>query len=245
MNKNPRSHEAMKGNFKLLTYNVHEGVGGDNQQNYNRLVEVIGEINPDILTLQEVDADLNNSDGHKSFVFETIIRSLEYTGIKGITMIRSRSTYGNATFARIQPEEIQRHDISFNNREPRGVLDCIIRIHGQPLRILNTHLGLKRKERAHQIKVLRQIIMSSSDMPLILSGDFNEWLTPGLQAKMLQVAIKAVPRQRTFPARFPLFALDRIFYNQKIHQKNFYRHDSKLGRLASDHRPLVAEFEFN
>lgn len=228
--------------FTLLTYNVHEAVGTDRQRNYQRIYEVIRELNPDIINLQEVDSDLNERKSQHSFLFETIRESSGYYGIKGITMIRSQSAYGNAVFFRSEPKEIKRHDISFANREPRGILDCTIHVNHSTLRLLNTHFGLKKKERSTQVQILRQLVKQEVGRPTLLSGDFNEWYPCSKNLKKLQEVMKMVPPERTFPAKFPLFALDRIFYAGTIQLLNSWRHKSRLSLTASDHLPLVAEF---
>ena len=202
--------------FKLLTYNVHEAVGTDRQQNYQRINEVIREINPDIINLQEVDSDLNEQKDQHSFLFETIRETSDYYGVKGITMIRSRSAYGNAIFLKSEPIEIRRHDISFSKREPRGILDCTIQMNHSPLRVINTHFGLKKEDRHTQVQILRQLVQQEVDHPILLSGDFNEWNCRSNNLKTLREAMNMVPPECTFPVKFPFFALDRIFYKGKI-----------------------------
>jgi endonuclease/exonuclease/phosphatase family metal-dependent hydrolase len=228
---------------RLLTYNVHEAVGTGRQQSYQRISEVIKEINPDIINLQEVDSELNEKKNQQSFLFETINETFEYYGIKGITMIRSRSAYGNAIFLKNKPLEIRRHDISFDNREPRGILDCMIQLNDSTLRVINTHFGLKKKERSSQIQILKQLVVQKNENhPILLSGDFNEWNSHSNNLKALREVMNMVPSEFTFPAKFPLFALDRIFYKGKIELLNSKRHKSPLSLSASDHLPIVAEF---
>jgi endonuclease/exonuclease/phosphatase family metal-dependent hydrolase len=227
---------------KLLTYNVHEAVGAGRQRSYQRIKEVIREINPDIINLQEVDSELNEQKNQQSFLFETIRKTFGYYGVKGITMIRSRSAYGNAIFLKIKPLEIRRHDISFGNREPRGILDCKIQLNDLTLRVMNTHFGLKKQERSTQVQILKQLVQQEVYLPILLSGDFNEWNSRSNNLKALREAMNMVPSECTFPAKFPLFALDRIFYKGKIQLLNSRRHKSPLSLSASDHLPLVAEF---
>jgi len=46
--------------------------------------------------------------------------------------------------------------------------------------------------------------------------------------------------RRTHPAMFPLFALDRIYWDVELQGQEFHVHRSRLARLASDHLPVVA-----
>ena len=82
--------------------------------------------------------------------------------------------------------------------------------------------------------------------PLIIAGDFNDWRMRAGQilkqgAGLEEVFVEAHGRERkTFPARFPLLSLDRIYVrNVRIHQpiKLSMRPWSHL----SDHAPLAAE----
>ena len=49
---------------------------------------------------------------------------------------------------------------------------------------------------------------------------------------------------RTFPAVLPVRSLDRIFYRGPLELQHAFASRSKLARQASDHLPLVADFEF-
>jgi endonuclease/exonuclease/phosphatase family metal-dependent hydrolase len=46
---------------------------------------------------------------------------------------------------------------------------------------------------------------------------------------------------RTFPSRFPLFALDRIWVHPRQSLARFHAHVSTAARTASDHLPVVAQ----
>jgi len=231
--------------FRLLTYNVHSAIGSDRQRDYNRVINVIKEINPHIINLQEVDLKPEKSDGRKSFLFEKIKHSLGYFGVKGVTMLKSESAFGNAVFVKNEPQQVHKYDISFGKREPRGVMDCLYKVNDTPLRILNTHLGLKRKERIYQFGHLKQILQKNQQMPTLLSGDFNEWQFRSKQIQLLKEDMNMVNRLNTFPARYPVFSLDLIFYSKGMELVNYKVHQSSLSRQASDHLPFVGEFRLS
>ena len=46
--------------------------------------------------------------------------------------------------------------------------------------------------------------------------------------------------RRTHPAMFPLFALDRIYWDGELEGREFHVHRTRLSRVASDHLPVVA-----
>jgi endonuclease/exonuclease/phosphatase family metal-dependent hydrolase len=75
----------------------------------------------------------------------------------------------------------------------------------------------------------------------VLLGDFNEWhlgpITRGLRREFSSPMRRM---RRTHPAMFPLFALDRIYWDVELEGREFHVHASRLARVASDHRPVVA-----
>jgi hypothetical protein len=113
-----------------------------------------------------------------------------------------------------------------------------------PIRLLNTHLGLKKSERVQQLRTLRQLVKQDGERPTLLAGDFNEWQPLSNRLDIIKEEINMLPARPTFPAFLPLVALDRIFYKGSIRFKDFVFYRSRLRRIASDHRPLVARFYF-
>jgi endonuclease/exonuclease/phosphatase family metal-dependent hydrolase len=48
---------------------------------------------------------------------------------------------------------------------------------------------------------------------------------------------------RTYPSRWPVFRLDRIFVDKGIRPVALFAHRSPKSAVASDHLPLVMRFE--
>ncbi len=46
---------------KFLTYNIHYGIGRDRRYKLDRIIEIIGNENPDVASLQEVDNNLSRT----------------------------------------------------------------------------------------------------------------------------------------------------------------------------------------
>jgi endonuclease/exonuclease/phosphatase family metal-dependent hydrolase len=76
--------------------------------------------------------------------------------------------------------------------------------------------------------------------PAVLLGDLNEWLLWGRPLRWLNRHFASTANPRTYPARFPLFALDRIWARPRTLLRSVETHTSPLARLASDHLPLKA-----
>ena len=47
----------------------------------------------------------------------------------------------------------------------------------------------------------------------------------------------------SYPARFPLWSLDRVLTSPEIVARDVMVHDSHLARVASDHLPIKATLE--
>lgn len=222
----------------IATYNIHGAVGTDGRFDPARIAGVLDELDAGIVALQEVPLGGKSMDN-------VLARLHEATGMAsaaGPTYERDGNWFGNAVLSRHPIQTTRSIDISFGSREPRGALDTDILCHGQPLRVIATHLGLRPAERRDQIARLLDVF-DTDTMPVILLGDVNEWFVWGRPLRWLVSHFEAVPAPRTFPSRWPLFALDRIWIRPRHRLVHVRVHRSRLARLASDHLPLVAHIE--
>ena len=132
--------------------------------------------------------------------------------VAGLRIVRHSGHYGNALLTRHPVLAVRRHDLSFSWREPRGALDVDLDVHGTEARIIVTHLGLTPGERRHQMRAILQIVATgSAATPVVLLGDINEWLPLGRPLRWLHAVFGRPPAPRSFPAFWPLVALDRIW----------------------------------
>jgi endonuclease/exonuclease/phosphatase family metal-dependent hydrolase len=106
------------------------------------------------------------------------------------------------------------------------------------LRVVATHLGLRPFERRRQFARLREIVLADRTTPLLLMGDFNEWRDRGVR-RHLSDLFDLRTRHRSFPSRFPAFALDRILCRAGA-GIGASRAVREAGG-ASDHLPIAAE----
>jgi endonuclease/exonuclease/phosphatase family metal-dependent hydrolase len=74
----------------------------------------------------------------------------------------------------------------------------------------------------------------------VLMGDLNEWYLWGRPLHWLKKWFGIIPEPATFPACFPIFALDRIWVHPLKDLLTIQIHDTPLARRASDHLPLKA-----
>jgi endonuclease/exonuclease/phosphatase family metal-dependent hydrolase len=220
----------------LATWNIHGCVGTDRRWDVGRTAAVIDEIDPHVIALQEVD---NRKVGARELLDHLAGRA-GFDAVAGPTLIRRGNAYGNALLTRLPLLGVDRIDLSLPRREPRGAIDAELDGLGRPIRIVATHLGLRAAERRLQMRRLLSRFESRQDELSVLAGDLNEWLLQGRPLRWLRRQFPPTPNLPTYPARFPLFALDRIWVRPARCLESLAVHDTPLARVASDHLPLKA-----
>jgi endonuclease/exonuclease/phosphatase family metal-dependent hydrolase len=222
----------------VASYNIHRCIGLDGRSDPDRVASVLQEIDADIVGLQEVESYVGEGDGVHQLNY--LAEEAGYHAIAGSTILRSDSHYGNALFTRFPPLDVRTFDVSIKGFEPRGIIDVDLDVHGNRLRVLVTHLGLIPSERRRQTKMLLNTVMAHPDEPVVILCDFNEWFPWGRPLRWMHNRLGSQPRINTFPARFPLIALDRIWVAPRKNLASISAHNSPLAQIASDHLPLRA-----
>ncbi|KMZ13731.1 Endonuclease/Exonuclease/phosphatase family protein [Candidatus Burkholderia humilis] len=209
--------------LRIATYNLHAAVGIDGKFAPERIDEVLPEIDADIFALQEVPLGGTGSP-------DVLQRMTNLHAVAGPTLDTPQRRYGNA---------VRTLDLSFRSREPRGALDADIDCNGETWRVVATHLGLASSERRAQVEQVLQTFDTSA-LPIILLGDLNERFVYGRTLRRLVTHFHRASALRTFPTRYPLFALDRIWVHPGERLMRVDVHCTPLSRVASDHYPLIA-----
>src|SRR5690606_37537359 len=109
------------------------------------------------------------------------------------------------------------------------------------------HLGLRGHHRMLQVELLCRLVDTlPADAPLVVAGDFNDWRLrahavldrcAGLREAFVATHGRAA---KTFPARYPLLALDRIYVRNAEIGAPLVLSNRPWSHL-SDHVPLAAE----
>lgn len=222
--------------LKIATWNIHMGIGLDQQRDLARTAEVILQMEPELIGLQEVDNHVKTSGSD----LETLGQLTGLEVVAGPTMERSEGDYGNALLTRLPILKVERHALSVKDQEPRGLLIVTLEARGVPLRTAVTHLGLRPGERRFQVRKLIEHLSPAERAPLILMGDFNEWLFWGRPLRWLHQHFDPVRSPATFPSRCPLLRLDHILSTQRGQLHSVMVYKTPLTRIASDHLPLTA-----
>ena len=213
--------------LRVGSYNLHGCVGADGLRDPRRIARVIDELGCDTIGLQEV------------YGLAALAEALGMKAVSGPAFVWHGRHVGNALLTRRRVIRSRHYDYTWEHREPRTLLDVELEVGGAPLRVLVAHFGLGWRERRFQIRKLVQLLRETPKHErVVVLGDLNEWLPLSLRA--LQKLLGESPAERTFPARWPLFSLDRVWVHPKGALLTVEAHRSVLAMQASDHLPVRA-----
>jgi endonuclease/exonuclease/phosphatase family metal-dependent hydrolase len=216
--------------FRVASYNVHGCVGSDGREDVARVASVIAELGCDTVGLQEV---------HE---LETLKKILNMEAIEGTPHTWHHRHVGNALLTRRKVLDVRHHQFGLPRCEPRTAIDADLEVGGAKVRVIVTHLGLPPAERRYQVKKLLLLIKHTPlHEPVVVLGDINEWLPLGRPLRWMHALLGRSPAERSFPSRWPLFALDRVWVRPRHALVSFRAHRSALAVKASDHLPVRAE----
>jgi endonuclease/exonuclease/phosphatase family metal-dependent hydrolase len=231
-------HMYERSEFTVASYNIHKAVGADGRRDPARTAAVIAEIGADILALQEADLRFGSRAGLLDL--EALRRDLGLVAVPTESVSDAHGFHGNLLLVRNALIEVVHH-LHLPGFEPRGALMTDLQIAGQPLRVISAHLGLLPRSRARQTRALMDKLATLDDRPALLMGDLNEWrLDPWSSLGPLADRFAGHATTQSYPARYPLFALDRMMTCSQGELTDLMAHVTPLSRIASDHLPIKA-----
>ncbi len=233
------------GSLRVMSYNIHGCVGTDGKHSPERIARAIGMFAPDVVTLQEVDYGRPRSD--RVHHAQAIADLLEMQFHFHPSLLLGEGQYGNAVLSRLPMRPVKSGPLPGQpGNEPRGAVWVEIDCDGEHVQILTTHLGLRMREQALQVRaLLGREWLGNDDMrgPVILCGDFNT--PPGWRTyRSLRTALRDAHREGLGPVRrswMRLWRLDFVFVSDAVHVLDAHVPRNDVVRLASDHLPVVAD----
>jgi endonuclease/exonuclease/phosphatase family metal-dependent hydrolase len=233
--------------MRLLSYNIHKGVGSDRRYRLERIIDVIREQEPDLICLQEVDRNVRRSHFHDQPALLAAHLGAE-AHFYQLNVPHREGGYGNLILSR-WPFSRQLHlSLRHRLRKPRGAQLVVVQTPEGPLHLVNWHLGLREKERRWQTHHLlgHHTFLEAAHLPTVIVGDYNDWRnTLGkhhFSRHGFHQATAPVRRFRSFPSFLALASLDKVFVRGGVHVRHARVVRSRLARRASDHLPLVLDF---
>lgn len=229
--------------YRVVSYNLHSGIGQDGRQDYSRMGEFLANTGADFVLLQEMNT--RPAEREVTDDISAITHSGHFQLVEAPTVVTSTGWYGNAILSRFPVMHKHQIDVSKKNREPRAIQTIIVNTPKGQLALMNMHSGLKKHERVSQINALNSHIESflkKYPLPLIVGGDFNEWWPLTRLFSTTDSLLKQHKFGPTFPCRAPLFALDRLWSNDGIQEISKRKILSPETRKFSDHLPIEMQF---
>lgn len=246
--------------LRIMTYNIHRAIGVDRRFRPDRIVRIAEHHAPDVLLLQEVDQGVPRS--RERDLGRDLAEALGFRYfVVGHNVSLRKGRYGNATLSRYPILRERNIDLTIGSRKRRGCQHTTIEIekvrgHPHKIDVFNLHLGLLAQERARQIGLLvRSKEFSDLDphQSSFIGGDFNDWRSL-LHPIFTEILRFGCVTQRghnyddtlpTYPSFSPGGGLDRIYYRGPIRALTARTCRLRLSKVASDHLPVIADFDLH
>src|ERR1043166_2746761 len=240
------SSSAAAKKIRVMTYNIHVGVGMDKKLDLARVAGVINQQHPDLVGLQEVDRGVERTQRIDEIAELAKLTKMEYAF--AFNLKYQGGQYGVAILSRA-PIRATDHHLYLNTREAerRGFIRAEILVGGHLVNFVTTHLDYQYED--GRVFEAKQLLAAMKDVkaPLIIVGDFND--VPTAEAYQLMhesfddawSLTKPGDEGFSYPADKPAKRIDYIFTRRvdRIKAKRAWI----VQTLASDHVPVVAELE--
>jgi endonuclease/exonuclease/phosphatase family metal-dependent hydrolase len=229
--------------LRVVTYNIHRAIGMDRRKRPERIARVLGDVNADVIALQEVIGPGRSGAGHA----QTLGAELGMGWVMAPTRELRGHQFGNVVLSRYPIHDHAHIDLSWKTCEPRNAHRVSVDVGLGSLQFYNVHLGTALLERRHQAPRLADWIHDTRvPGPKVVLGDFNEWgrgLVDDVLAERLESAnlFPHLRRRRTYPGFLPLLHLDHIYFEGDVEIRRIHLPRTRLSLVASDHLPLVAD----
>jgi endonuclease/exonuclease/phosphatase family metal-dependent hydrolase len=237
--------------MRALTFNIHHCVGMDGQLNLERIAATIESLQADVVGLQEVDRRFGERSG---FVDQPRVLSrrlgmrLAYgpaLDLDPLGTAQPRRRFGNAVLSRYPI--IGRTNLLLPRTaavEQRALLRAQIDLGDRLIAAYTTHLEAHDDgQRALQAGTVAATIASWEGGPCLLLADLNA-RPDGLEMAAIAAVLDdawsvGTGRGYTYPATAPTRRIDVVQYSAGLVPKAA----RVVVSTASDHRPVVAEFD--
>jgi len=232
--------------IRVMTYNIHVGVGMDKKLDLRRIADVINKERPDLVGLQEVDRGVQRTQRIDEIVELSKLTHMDYAF--AFNLPYQGGQYGVAILSRF-PIRATEHRLYKNLREAerRGFIRAEVKIDGRLVNFATTHLDYQHDD--GRLFEAQQMLafLSNVNGPLIVVGDFND-IPAGETYKLMGtlfsdawVETRSGNEGLSYPADKPAKRIDYIFTRRSDQIRT--RRAWVVQTLASDHIPVVADLE--
>jgi endonuclease/exonuclease/phosphatase family metal-dependent hydrolase len=226
--------------LRVMTYNIHHGIGADLKMDLQAIADVIAAENPDVVALNEVGrARVTNG-----FVdtLPLISHRLQMDYVFGAN--HRDGQYGNALLSRHPILDWDNTHYVHESTETRGLLRAVIDAGSEPVTFFVTHLDHVKGPENVRAEQIREALSAWAGMPRsVLVGDLNaEPQAPEMQpiyGAGFVDALEAAGHSDAFTYwdAVPQRRIDYVFLTPDLTLGRSWVAQSR----ASDHLPVVAE----
>jgi endonuclease/exonuclease/phosphatase family metal-dependent hydrolase len=231
--------------IKVMSYNIHYGIGMDKKYDLERIAKVITAQDPDIVGLQEIgDSIMAATLGKLTGMYSIFGPSKE--NMKG---------YGDAVLSKYPFKWIGNFSIpsaSSSRYQIMGVDVDVSAIYGKEtkVRFLNTHFDWtqsigSQEARIAAVDVIERGFLENNNLPLILTGDLNAVPNSAPLKKLKKkgwVHKEGDVELFTIPVVYPARQIDYVLVRPKK-SWNIVNVEVLNEPIASDHFPVLMTLE--
>lgn len=219
---------------RVMSYNIKNGNGMDGIKSIERCADIIRNINPDIVAIQEVDSMTRRNN------YYVLGKLAEHAGYPhayfGKTINYRGGTYGIGVLSKEKACSVKFYPMP-NKVEDRGLLV----VEFKNYYLLCTHLSgvPKNQGRGVQVDTIREVA-AKLDKPAFIAGDMNARPESAPMAAFREFAtILSDEGKFTAPSNYPSKCIDYILgTNGKF---KVLKNSIMFDCLASDHLPIYVD----
>jgi endonuclease/exonuclease/phosphatase family metal-dependent hydrolase len=237
----PATPQTRHVDLRVMTYNIHTGIGIDKKLDLKRIADVINRERPDLVGLQEVDRGVERTGRIDEIQELARLTRMEYAFANNLRY--QGGWYGVAILSRF-PILATEHKLYRNRREAerRGFIRAEVEVKGQRLNFVTTHLDYQYSDgRLFEAEQLTEELDKCAG-PLIVVGDLNDEPT-GPAYKLLASRFSDTWTGNegglTFPSIKPRKRIDYVFLRGG--ERVEVGKATVLDSPASDHLPLLVD----
>ena len=221
--------------IRVMSYNICNAKGLDNQVDYQRIADVVADVSPDVVALQELDSVTNRS--NRVDVLAQLASLTAMYSVYGASIPYDGGKYGIGVLSKQKPLSWQRIPLP-GREEARSLL----MVEFKDYVFCCTHFSLNKEDRQASAAIIDHAV-KDLNKPVILAGDLNATPeSPVLEAFKQNWNILTNVQQLTFPSDQPKETIDYILgYTAKGYTYSVWQTRVLNEPVASDHLPLFAD----
>lgn len=218
--------------MRVVTWNLHAGVGLDGRYDLERIADVLRPLDADVIGLQEVDVRYAARSRHADMATELALL-LDRSAAFAPALTSSTGAYGLALLTR-EPVRARVHLLPSSTGVPYGEQRVCLEAEVDGLQVLVTHLQWRPAgDRDEQWEAVTRLVRR----PGVVLGDLNEEVQPLARRALLVDAGR--PAGTTFRSDKPNRRIDAVLLTPDLAASRAQR----LRTDASDHLPVVVDVQ--